>query len=611
MAGGSVRGWHVQMPVPQVAPEQGKVRGLVVRAGVALLGRLLGEADAHTVAAMALREFSLIFRSREWRRALVIWWAVCAAVLAVPILYRSDIGRWTSPSGKEWLTGCGYALQIALALFMARWSAGRLRHDLYTDRLDELMLTKCSAADIAMGEALASAVASLWLVMASFPVCFFLAAMGGGGWSTAAMLALSLAPAGALGVWFGMGWALTFTFRRPSAALQPMTDWWVKAPGVPAWLIWGCVLALTPLSAVGVLIPGGVAFIARLLVVVQVVVQHVFWHWNPVLTVAGASGILRTTWATDWLVLALFTLFMMRTSMDAVDRALADLPEREHDRYRADLWIHHDVHYFTQYGFNADAEAKRREPAYYDAGNPIAAFDVALGHRVYLHPFLWLVAILGYLFCVGWSLLTPEMGKYTATFAVLLPATGALLLMSGGVAVSFAWEQDQHRWPSLAVLPMENHRIALGKVKGVVRPTLWLCFVGGLTALFMAWRGALEWQSALWMGLHVIVFPIALAGVSAVLALTRKNLEETIFWWAFLGAIPTLATILPAPIGGEGGWALPFSPPLLALLIVIEGPTAALVRGAWISFGLEVVGILGSLAVLGLYLREWTVGEHD
>jgi len=339
---------------------------------------------------------------------------------------------------------------------------------------------------------------------------------------------------------------------------------------------------------------------------VAVLIQQAVRHWNPFLTVGAVIGAWRSTWITDWLVLAGIMLFMMRKSMDSVQIALATLPERDLPPHAGDAWVHHDVHYFLQYG-----EGKRREPQYRDGGNAVAAFDIALGHRVFFHPFLWTLALLAYLFLLGWSLLVPELGRFTGAAAVLLPATGALMLISGGVAVSFGWERDQHRWPSLAMLPIDDLRLALGKIKGVVRPTLWLGLMASLTALLLGWRGALAPQAALWMSLHVLVFPVALGCVTATMALTTPSLGEALYRWALGGAIPSFATLLPPPIGGEGGVALPFSPPLLVLLIVIEGPTHALIRGAWIAFGLELFGIALSLVILKLFLRRWTVGEKD
>ena len=113
------------------------------------------------------------------------------------------------------------------------------------------------------------------------------------------------------------------------------------------------------------------------------------------------------------------------------------------------------------------------------------------------------------------------------------------------------------------------------------------------------------------MALHVLVFPVALAFVSATLALTTPTVGEALYRWAVLGAIPSVASLLPAPIGGLSGLALPFTPPLLVLLMVIHGPVPELVRGAWTAFGLEIFGIISSLLILRFYLRAWTVGEKD
>lgn len=574
-------------------------------AGVYAIGRLLGSADARTVAEMSARELSLILRSRAWHRFVGMWLVLGAAVLAVPILYRSEVGNWREPGSAVWFVTCGYTLQVAAAAAMVQWSLRRLRRDLSCARIEELLLTRCSAADLAMAEALASAVASLWLVAATFPLCLFLAAMAGKGVDTAVRLALSLAPAAGLGVWFGLGWGLAFALGR-GGGIGALTEWWIKMPLVPIWAVWSVLGAFPVVWAVLALIPGGQQVATAAALGLRWLALHLLYHWNPFLTVPGSAGLVQTTWLTDWLVLALFLLFMMRKSMDAVQSALSRLGDRE--AVRADLvyWVHHDGQYFTQYG-----ERRRPDPQYRDGGNPVAAFDVARGHRVFLHPFLWTVALLGYLFLLGWSLLVPPFGRVTGVAAVLIPATGALLLMSGGVAVSFGWERDQHRWPELAVLPVENVRLALGKIKGVVRPTLWIGLLASLTALLLGWRGALHPEAATWMALHVLLFPVVLAFVSATLALATPTVGEALYRWAVLGAIPTLATALPPPLGGGDGLAAPFSPPVMVLFLVLSEPTPELVRGAWISLGLELAGLAGGLLVLARYLRAWTVSEKD
>jgi len=582
------------------------VRYLLLTLGARLLARLLGAADGRAVGAMAARELSLILRSWAWHHFLMMWALFCAALIVAPMLYRAEMGLWLRPSGHQWFVVCGYVLQIGAGAFMVQWTVRRLRRDLYNNRMDELLLTRCSAADIATGEALASAIASLWLVAVALPVCLFVSAVGGMGPWTALRLALSLVPVAALGVWFGMGWGLAFALRRPGSALGALTDWWVKAPLVPVYVVWGVLMGLPILWALLALVPGGLDLVNRVLALLQWGVVHVTRHWNPLLTIPGAGGLGGTTWATDWLVLCGFMLFLMRKSMDAVQAVLNVVQDRDDPRRETEHWVHHDGHYFAQY-----SAGRRREPGYYDGGNPIAAFDVALGHRIFVHPFLWGLGIMAYVCLLAWALCFPHIGGVmVGSCAVLFPATTALVLMSGGVAVSFGWERDQDRWPSLAVLPIENHRLGLGKIKGVVRPNLWIALVAGVTAIVLAGRGTLEWEVALWMGLHVMVFPVALAFVSACLALTTPTVGEALYRWAILGAIPAVLTALPPPIGGAGGLAIPFNPPLLVLMLVLDGPTPGLIRGAWIALGLEVAGILTALLVLGVFLRRLTVGER-
>lgn len=595
--------------VPLQTPSwQGRLRFAFVHFGADILGRLLGAAEGRTVGSMAVRELSLIIRSREWYRFLASWNCVAAGLLLIPLLWRGYTDHWLVPSNVGWMTFCGYALQVWAFVGMVNWTNGRLRRDLYSNRLDELMLTRCSPSDISMGEALASAIASLWVIVSAFPVCLCLSAIGGRGWGSAAELCLSLAPSAGLGVWFGMGWGLAFTLRR-SAAIVPLSQWWFLGPFIPVVVAWSALGCLPLVWGLLSLVPGGNVALGFGVHVLERLAWQILLHWNPLLTVCGATGISRTTWFTDWLALVFFLLFMMRKSMDAVQLALSTLPERQEAHGEKDHWFHHDGHFLEDYG-----ERKRQVPAYRDTGNPVAAFDAALGHRVYLHPFLWTLAVGVYLCCLGWSLLLPKLGlisTVSSLVAVLLPATGALLLMSGGVAVSFGWERDQGRWGELATLPISNIRLAMGKIKGVVRPTLWVGLTGSATALLLGWRGALPLESSHWMALHVLIFPVALACVSAVLALTTPSLPEALSRWAIFGAIPTLATMLPNPIGGEAGLALPFTPPLLVLLIVLEGPTRDLVNGAWLSLGLEVFGTAFSLLILHLFLRRWTTGGES
>ncbi|HTE18565.1 MAG TPA: hypothetical protein VK689_09320, partial [Armatimonadota bacterium] len=169
MLGHTTKKWRPRLAAPPTLPPAGRLRLRLNALGVAGLARVLGAADGHAVGTMTLRELALTLRSREWNQYLFMWALFCAGVLAIPILYRSDIGNWQQPSGAAWSVICGYTLQAAITFCMIQWSIRRLRKDLYSNRLDELLLTRCTPADIAMGEALSAAIASLWLVAASFP----------------------------------------------------------------------------------------------------------------------------------------------------------------------------------------------------------------------------------------------------------------------------------------------------------------------------------------------------------------------------------------------------------------------------------------------------------
>ena len=356
------------------------------------------------------------------------------------------------------------------------------------------------------------------------------------------------------------------------------------------------------------MVPYGHETLGFVLRCLRVAVIYLGANWNPLLTVSAATGMdsawrWSSFWLTDWLALLLYLGFMIRQSTNALESALGRVGERDLRRADVDHWIHHDPGAFTTYS------SRPRPEVQYDRQTAVLAFDAVRGHRIFLHPFIWSVAINLWLFLVVWALLVPELGRIVGIIAVLIPATGALLLMSGGVAASFGWERQQERWPALAATPINNASLALAKIWAVVRPMLWVGIAASATALILGMRGALPWSTAAWMALHVLTFPITLAFVSAVLALTTPSMGEAVWRWAVLGALPAILVVLPWPLGGLGGVALPFSPPLLVLLMNLYGPEPELIRAAWISLALQVGGIEASLWILSTYLRRWTVGE--
>lgn len=566
--------------------------------------RALGATDGEAVAGMALREFRLAIRSAHYRRFIIAWQFFCALLLLGPLLYRSQLGQWRSPDAGLMYQLLAHLLVFGCAVFSAQWSMRRLRRDLYTSRLDELMLSRCSPGDIAVGEGLAGVAAMLLLILVTLPTALLLAALGG--YSPAAAIALlaTMAPVVMLGAWFGLGWGLAFASRSP-LAIWPMTQWWVLAPLAPLIAAWSLLGAFPVIWLLMGLIPGGHQVVEHVALAAREVVLWMMSNLNPLLAVHGTASPASGEWPASWLTLLGVTAFLTMKSASAIQISLRALQAKEETQKRRDAWIHHDVHYFLDYGRD-----ERRTVEYRDGGNPVAAFDVALGHRVFLHPFLWCLGLLAYLSLLVWSLLVPGLALWAGTAAVLLPATAALLLMSGGVAISFGWERDQERWTGLASLPMSDLRLATGKIKGVVRPTLWLGLMAAVTSLLLGWRGALPAHSSYWMALHVAVFPVALAFVSATLALNTPTIGEALLRWAVLGAIPTFAYLLPPPIGGDAGIALPLSPPLLMLVVIAHGLTSPLLAACWAALALEILGIALGLLLLAFRLRRWTVGEQ-
>lgn len=565
--------------------------------------RVLKASDGAAVATMTAREFSLTLRSAHFRKFLAVWQAFCALLVLTPLLYRSQLGLWNHPDGRLWYLILAHCFAVGAAFLSAQWAMRRLRRDLYTSRLDELLLTRCTAGDVALGVGLASGMAAALLVSTGLPACLLMTALAGAGPGSAVALLATAMLAAMLGVWFGMGWGLAFA-SRAAGAIWPMTQWWILAPLTPVIVAWSLLGAFPILWLLLGLVPGGQAVVEVVASAARSLVLYLLQSWNPLLVIGASIGEWGAPWVTSWAALLAMTIFLTAKSAEAIQIALAALQERGAARRRSDAWIHHDVHYFLDYG-----QDSRRHPHYRDGANAVAAFDVALGHRVFIHPFLWCLALMAYLFFLGWTMLVPDLGRWTATAAVLIPATAALLMMSCGVAISFGWERDQDRWMGLAALPMTDAQLALGKIKGVVRPTLWLNLLAAVTAVVIGWRGAVPMTIAWWMALHVLVFPVALAFASATLALTTPTIGEAISRWAVLGAIPTFAYLLPPPIGGDSGIALPISPPLMVLVLVAHGPTSELIAACWAALALEIFGVMLALLILGYFLRRWTVGE--
>jgi len=578
------------------------------RLASSLAGQLLGSLDGHLTSALAWREWRLALRSRGWQRLALLWCCWAAGTACIPLLYRPSFAAWGRPSGLVWLTVWGYLMQLSAGVAMAGWSIRQLRADLDGHRLDELLLTQAHPVDITMGRALGLAAASWWLVMAAFPAAVLLTALGGVSPWVALRLTLTIAPVAMLGVWFGLGWGLRFSLRRP-AGPSPLTHWWISVPLVPLIVAWAGLGLLTLLWGWLKFIPHGHDALGFLWRELRLALGYLIANWNPLLTVGAATGLTdhlrgHPFWLTNWLALGAYAAFMIRKSTAALQLSLGRVEEREVSEVDLDHWMHHNPRAFDTYYTGARAQPR------YDFGSAIRAFDIARGHRVYLHPFLWASAITIWAFLLFWGLLAPHLARVSSLVAVLIPATGALLLMSGGVATSFGWERQQGRWPGLAALPDSNLRLALGKISAVVRQTLWVGMAAMLTALVLGWRGALALEPAYWTALHVLLFPVALAFVSAVLALTTPSLGEAIWRWLVLGSLPAIATVLPPPLGGLGGWSLPLSPPLLVLLINVYGPAPELVRAAWVALALEGIGVAGALWILARYLRRWTVGER-
>lgn len=198
------------------------IRHWLAHWAAAVFRRLLGAADGQVTAALAYRELRLTLRSRQWQRFLLLWTCWSAALVCVPLLYRLSFGAWSSPSGLVWLTAWGYAMQLSAGVAMANWAIRQLRQDLEGPRLDELLLTRATPADIAMGRACGLACVSLWMAAASLPAGILLTALGGVSPAIALRLMLAIIPVGMLGVWFGLGWGLAFSLRRPGGRLRSL-----------------------------------------------------------------------------------------------------------------------------------------------------------------------------------------------------------------------------------------------------------------------------------------------------------------------------------------------------------------------------------------------------
>ena len=615
---------HVSEAAPAPAPVAPlrKLRGPVRRVSLGLLRRLAGRADWDLILSLALRQVQITVRSRSWQR-LTAWWVLYSGLgLIAAMLFRPTFGAWQSPTGITWFVGWGYAMQASLLLVMAYCTARCLARDLAAGRLDELLLTAATPADIALGSSLAYAVCSLWLVAALLPVSLFMAAVGGCGIAEALRMVLTIAPTGTLGVGLGMGWGLLLSFRRTVLA-APISVWWFFGPVVPWIVILAAskfLIALWPLLG---LIPFGGDVMRVLFGGIRWVLVSLLVHWNPLFAAAGAGGwsiesiathpAVRSIgagvgwephWLTTFAALVGATFFMVWRSVEAVQQGLRTLVDRHPRHSGIDFWVHHSPRYFWQYTH------RRRVMPTYDGDNPIAAFDMVFGHRVFLHPFFWCLSVLGFIHLSLWTLLVPRFGAGTGTAAVMIPATLAVALMSGGVALSIAYERDQNRWPFLAMLPLTDFQIAAGKLVAALRSSAWLAIVAATMALVMGWRGAFDPEVTPWIALQVLLSPMAMAVVAAAISQATPSLAEAVWRWFLLVTVPAALVALPYPIGGLDGWALPFSPPLMVVALGTHGSDPMLLQHAQTSLLFQAVLAGTSLLVLSRCLRRWALPER-
>ena len=533
----------------------------------------------------------LTLRSRAWAR-LLAWFTFGTTLLALlPILYRMAPGHWHRPTNDAWLVIWTFGTALTLLATVSGWTRRRISRELRAGALEEIILTGSGPADILLGKSLATAWMAGLLVLVTLPPMLLATAVGGRGMDTMLRLALTLGLCAYLGLCVG----LEYSFRRPGTRTS-------------FGRLWNWYYLLLILGNVGRL--GNWSFLS--------LPRQWMIRYNPASTLYAATLASSKRWPTGLLVFGLLLVILTlvnfrllrREWSHAVNRAAAGswfrrMFQPKRARPPAIPIPASLATAPTQAPSPPVAgtvvKATPSDPTYLlDYGrNPLIAFERQFGHRLRVPRWIWVVAGLA---MIG-SLFGPYPLMGRVWFGLLLWIACLAAAHSG--CAPFAQERDRGGWEELALLPLSDRELALGKI--VAGAGAWLppMAAAGLILVVTALRTSAaggEWLS--WAAASALLLPPTYLALGAFLGLVNHASDEA--QWR----VAVLSTALPALLltGYVSGFQLAGAEalcPLFAAWTAVPTGTAGL--AAWAGTLLYAAAGAGAGWLVLNRLRVWAL----
>jgi hypothetical protein len=548
----------------------------------------LQDVDWQVVRSLLGREAMLTLRSRAWAR-LLAWFTFGTTLLALlPILYRMAPGHWHRPTNDAWLVIWTFGTALTLLATVSGWTRRRISRELRAGALEEIILTGSGPADILLGKSLATAWMAGLLVLVTLPPLLFATAVGGRGLDTVLRLSLTLGLCAYLGLCVG----LEYSFRKPGTRTS-------------FGRLWNWYYLLLILGNVGRL--GNWTFLS--------LPRQWMIRYNPAATLYAATLSTSDRWpyglALFGLLLVILTLInfrlLRREWSQAVNRAAAGSwfrrmfqPKRTRPAV-ADPTTLVMVPLPNPQPAIPAAKAEPVDPTLIlnYGRNPLVAFERQFGHRVRIRRWMWIVAAL---LAIG-VLCIPFAAAGRILFGLLL-WTACMLAAHNGCA-SFAQERDRSGWEELALLPLTDRDLVLGKITAGTeawRPPMAAALVTVLVTALRAPGFGAAWLS--WGLVSALLLPPAYLALGAFLGLINHASDEA-HWRAAL-----LSTGLPALLltGYVSGFQLTGAEALCPLFASWSAvPSGAVGIAAWVGILLYAAAGVGAGWLVLTRLRAWAL----
>jgi len=550
------------------------------------------DVDWQVVRSLLGREAMLTLRSRAWAR-LLAWFTFGTSLLALlPILYRMAPGHWHRPTNQAWFGIWALGTGLALLSAVSGWTRRRIARELRAGALEEILLTGSGPADILLGKSIATAWMAGLLVLVAVPPGILAAAIGGRDLSTLLRVSVTLVCCAYLGLCVG----LEASFRRPGSRST-------------FGRMWNWYYVLLFVGNLGRIANWSVLSLPRQWIV----------RYNPISTLFAATGLRPERWPLGLLlfglllvVLTLINFRLLRSEWSqAVDRAASGTWFRRlfrPARTRPSVSELPESAVAVAPGQVAQHGSSGPPPKVVPADptlmldygrNPLIAFERQFGHHLRVRRWVWIVAAL--VVAVWLFLPEPVMGRFL--FGLLLWFT-CLIAAHNGCA-PFAQERDRRGWEELALLPLSERELVLGKITagvGAWLPPLAAAAVSLLVSALRTQGEASSWFA--WGAGSLLLLPPAYLALGALIGLVNHTSEEA-HW-----RVALISTGLPALLftGSSFGLQLAGAEVLCPLFAALSGaPSGYAGVAAWMGTLLYAAagGIAGWL--VSTRLRSWAL----